>query len=773
MNKRFIALLLSFLLVLSFGNTNSFADETKAEEYLDCHKIEYDADGFADIIIHLKEIIHRDSGDSKFVSLSSKHSYINDLKERAYSSQKRILEFLEENKANGKVKDFESFYITNAIHIIADSDIVDEILGYPEVDKLEVNRIVKVESMEDLELSGDIDIPWNIDKMNLEEAKSEFGTDGEGVVIGFIDSGVDWTHPSIKNKWRGYDDTTGEIHAEDSWLDLAGNSELPVDNYSHGTAIVSVAVGGEEDCKLVKGIAPGSKWIAVRAFVDKNTTNVNIIKAAEWMLAPAGDPGKAPDIINNSWGGEASSNPWFEDILTAWKSVGIIPIFAAGNSMNEAAKPGSIENPASLLNAFSVGAVDSDLKLTSFSKRGPSSFDSSASIIKPEVVAPGYKIRAAIKNGGYARMYGTSIAAPHISGLAALIKQENRDLNSGEIESILLNSVIPLTDEEYPISPNMGYGHGMPDAYKALKMANKINLMDRISGNNRFQTAVELSRKYYSGGSEAVYITGGYSFTDALVMPILTNLDDGPLLLSGKEDIDDETIIEIKRLSPDNIYIVGGENTISENVKERIISELGIEPERISGKDRFETSIKIADKINSYEKIDRVYLVNGYKEVDAISVSGPSKKDSIPVILTYGDRLESKVKDALIDYGITEVDIIGGENTINDSIVDELLSLGISSNRIGGKDRYQTSLIINKNNYNYADEVFIASGINVVDALTSGAIAGSYKTPVVLVKKDMLPDGVEEYIRNIGYDQLKILGGVNSISDKLKIELSR
>lgn len=770
MKKTVFGIFLAMILTLSTLNVSA-----NHEEF---NKISLDIDkntkGYLDVLVYLNENIHL-SGDIAIRESEPENigtDYVNELKKAANNNQERCIELLKANMETGKVKEYTPFFITNAIHVKADIDIINELSKLPEVSKIYKNNDVEMELSTISSLSTPSDVTgWNHQEMQIDRVKHDLGIDGTGITIGFIDSGVDWTHPAIKNKWRGYNLETGEVNPEDSWLDLVGDSELPTDEYSHGTAIVSIAVAGSGENSPLKGVAPGAKWIAARAFVDKNTTNVNIIKAAEWMLAPGGDPNKAPDIINNSWGGESSANPWFKDIVVAWKSVGILPVFAAGNSIDTVAKPGSIENPASLLNTLSVGAISDDLKLAKFSKRGPSAFDDTNKIIKPELVAPGNNIRAAIINNGYAKMYGTSIATPHISGLAALMKQHNPNANPVKIEKAMIASATPLTDDEYPESPNMGYGYGLPDAYKAVNLVKENDSYIRISGDNRFKTAVELSKKHYPESAKAVFITAGHAYTDALVMSPLTNKYDGPVLLSEKDNLSDDVLAEIKRLNPEKIFIIGGENTIGQRVIDLIAEETSINAERINGLNRYDTSLKIADVINKDNKFSEVFIVNGYKEIDAISISGIAVQKNIPVILTDGKSLDSDIKSALVNYGVTNAVLIGGENTLQNSLETDIKSLDISIERIGGKDRFETSLLINKKYINTSRNPFIANGINAVDALTAGPLAGKNKSPMILIMKDNIPEGVGEYINSLGYEMITVLGGLNSIMDETVFDL--
>ncbi len=297
---------------------------------------------------------------------------------------------------------------------------------------------------------------WGIAKIRADLVQLALAFDGRGVVVANIDSGVDWLHPALQSKYRGY---TGPGHLPlhvGNWHDATGlGAAYPVDSYGHGTHTMGTMVG---DFGL--GVAPGAQWIAVRAF-DSSGGGLNswLHAAFQWVLAPNGDPALAPDIVNNSWGSDFGASTEFEADVTALLNAGILPIFSAGNNGPEA---GTVGSPGSYNNAFAVGATTIDDEIALFSSRGPSPWGK----IKPEVAAPGKDVRSAIPGGSYAVYEGTSMAAPHVSGLAALLLQASPALanNLSNIARVITSTAVPLGS---PI-PNNDYGWGRIDAYNAV-----------------------------------------------------------------------------------------------------------------------------------------------------------------------------------------------------------------------------------------------------------------------------------------------------------------
>jgi len=182
--------------------------------------------------------------------------------------------------------------------------------------------------------------------------------------------------------------------------------------------------------------------------------------AFEWVLAPAGDPSLAPHIVNGSWGSPDGSDESFRADLQALRAAGIVPVFSGGNNGPSAS---SLNSPGSYPEALAVGAVDAADQVTTFSSRGPSPWGE----IKPEVSAPGTQIRSTLPGGTYGSANGTSMAAPHVAGLAAILLQADPGASVDDIEEMVETSALPLGDTV----PNNNTGWGRVDAYQAAAIA--------------------------------------------------------------------------------------------------------------------------------------------------------------------------------------------------------------------------------------------------------------------------------------------------------------
>jgi hypothetical protein len=399
-------------------------------------------------------------------------SVIIDLKTRAASSQTDFMTALQESYAQGRVESFRQFWITNAISITADKATIDVLSQRPEVESV----------FEDIPLSliAPVEIREAAPSVTGAErgleviAASEcwaLGLDGTGSLVCSFDTGVDGDHPALASKYRG--NNGGSSSA--CWFDPFTGSEYPQDSHGHGTHTMGTMVGS--DAADTVGVAPAAQWIAA-AVVDRGggiqRTISDLLAAFQWAADPDGDPtttDDVPDVVNNSWGIPVGYFPacdqTFWEAIDNLEAAGVVCVFAAGN---EGPFSSTVRTPADRItsdfDAFSVGAVDAnapELLVAGFSSRGPSGCNGIT--IKPEVIAPGVQVRSTSRSGGYALMSGTSMAAPHVSGAVAILRQFNPHATPSDIKQALMLSA---TDLGQPGEDN-SYGWGVIDIRSALE----------------------------------------------------------------------------------------------------------------------------------------------------------------------------------------------------------------------------------------------------------------------------------------------------------------
>lgn len=301
---------------------------------------------------------------------------------------------------------------------------------------------------------------------------------------------------------------------------------------------------------------------------------------------------------------------------------------------------------------------------------------------------------------------------------------------------------------------------------KKDKNKKKSEKIQRLSGDNRYETSVEVSEKNFKS-ADTVVLASGQNIADALVASSYADIEEAPILLTNKNSISDEVLDEIERLKADKVVIVGGQSSISSSIESRLKKE-DIKVTRISGRDRFDTSDKLSQEVSRLsKKSSQAILVNGYKNIDALSVSSLATKEELPILLNGRNTLNMSVKNRLKQMNVKKVYIIGGNNSISSDVEKELKRMQISVVRLSGTDRYETSANIAKYAYKDFDEAIVASGENPVDALAASTLTGKKEAPILLTNKNKIPKSIKKIIEDMDIGKITIVGGENSITDNV------
>lgn len=320
---------------------------------------------------------------------------------------------------------------------------------------------------------GDLDAPparlWNLAAIGLPRVAAQLGVTGVGITVGSSDSGVDGRHPALAGRFRGGDD---------SWFDPWNSTRAPTDRNGHGTHTLGTAVGGAG-----VGVAPGAQWAGCVNLARNFGSPAHYLDCLQFMLAPFppggdpftdGRPARAPQVLTNSWGCPAMEGcdaGALRPAVAAFAAAGVFFVAAAGNTGPAC---GSIDDPPALYaDAFTVGATAEDGRVASFSSRGPAR----GGAAKPDVVAPGAGIVSALPGGTYGSLDGTSMAAPHVAGVVALMWSAQPALigDVSRTRAILAGTARPYTGTE-PACGGAGAvaGAGLVDAYAAVRAARAL-----------------------------------------------------------------------------------------------------------------------------------------------------------------------------------------------------------------------------------------------------------------------------------------------------------
>ncbi len=412
------------------------------------------------VIVRLKAAAPLPPPARRTTKLAQRTAVIHQLQQTAADSQAPLIAQLNSRSASGEIASYQSLWIINAVVITATPDSIAQIKARPDVASVlpdEQHRYFDPPEDTFAELlAADSAQPiplWGIDKINAPAAWHGLGIDGSGVTVAIMDTGVDWQHPDLLPNYRGNLGGGAFQHAGSWYHTSVPTTTAPVDLHGHGTHVAGTAVGQNGI-----GVAPGAKWIAVSIADEHGSIYESDVHAGfQWLMAPNGDPALAPDIVNNSWGGNPYATVFLDDVL-AVQAAGIIPVFAAGNS---GPFPETVNSPASFTSTISVAASDHLDGIAWFSSRGPSPLTTAQN---PWIAAPGTAIYSALPDNRYGTMNGTSMATPHVVGGMALLLQANPALTQAEIAAIMAQTAVPISVTH----PDNASGWGRLDVYAAV-----------------------------------------------------------------------------------------------------------------------------------------------------------------------------------------------------------------------------------------------------------------------------------------------------------------
>ncbi|TDL33140.1 N-acetylmuramoyl-L-alanine amidase [Jeotgalibacillus sp. S-D1] len=278
--------------------------------------------------------------------------------------------------------------------------------------------------------------------------------------------------------------------------------------------------------------------------------------------------------------------------------------------------------------------------------------------------------------------------------------------------------------------------------------------IDRISGADRYDTAVKISKEQWTT-AKTVVLAVGDNFPDALAGAPLAHKLNAPILLSSKDSINKNTLNEIKRLKASTVVILGGPSVISK-AAEKQLTDLNIKIDRIQGANRSETSAKIAQRIGGSKAI----VVNGATFADSLAVASYAAKNQYPILLTGKNEMDPSVKKEVGNY--TSTYVVGGTAAVSKSVYNALPK----PTRISGKDRYETAAKVTETLYSSTvSTATAATGEGFADALTGSTYAANKNQPVLLVRKASVPAAVRDVLKKKKTSNIVVIGGKQVVQD--------
>lgn len=602
--------------------------------------------------------------------------------------------------------------------------------------------------------------------MNVFEAWN-VTTGSADVVVAVIDDGVDFSHPDLAGQaWvnpgeiagNGIDDDAdGKIDDVNGW-DFCHDDATPHDAGEdfHGTHVAgSIAAAGNGIG--VAGIAPNVRIMALK-FIDSANpddptcgTDTQAIAAIEYAKQ------HGARIINASWGGYDNSGA----LEAAIRDSGLLFVAAAGNDgTNNDLSP--VYPAAYQMNTLlSVASVHNQGYLSSFSNFGPRTV---------AIAAPGEDILSTVPDGAYEEYSGTSMAAANASGVAALALSAHPLLDSTALRAHLV-----ATARALPSITGWITNARMLDARGAVVSKPDIR---RLAGADRYATAAAISAATYVPHVRYLFVANGLSFPDALAGGAVAAQFGAPLLLVKPTSIPTVTLNEIKRLKPQQIFVLGGTGVVSNAV----LSQLGSYqtdaggPYRLAGPDRYATAAAISAAVD-WPNTPTVFIANGLNFPDALAGGAVTARFVGPVLLTSPASLPQATKTELARLHPTKIVILGGTGSVSTTVGTQLKSYVSSAARVerwAGADRYATAQVIASHLYGLTPvprTVYLASGTAFPDGLSGDPPAGAYGGALLLTRSDLLPAPTKSALTTIDPVRIFVLGGTGVVSDAVVAEV--
>lgn len=331
--------------------------------------------------------------------------------------------------------------------------------------------------------------------------------------------------------------------------------------------------------------------------------------------------------------------------------------------------------------------------------------------------------------------------------------------------------IVETKDGWHRIKFNNGYGHVSGDYVRVDGSEPEITLKEtKLIGTSRYSTAIKVSNRGWDQADNVVLVNSE-AMADALSATPFAKAKNAPILLTEGNKLNTETKAEISRLKAKNVYIIGGTGVVSQNVVSDL-NKMGLTVERISGDDRYQTSLAVAKRLNN---VSQIAVVNGVSGLpDAVSIAPVAASKNMPIVLSSPNEGTKVFDEYIRNNNIQKSYVIGQEGAISNTVANKLPN----HTRLGGIDRKETNAIIVDTFYNQdvLNNVFVTKDgmkkeSDLIDALAVGVLAAKEDSPVVIVgdvlstkQKNVLSSSSSKEVTQVGGN-----GNENAFNEIVKI----
>lgn len=596
-----------------------------------------------------------------------------------------------------------------------------------------------------------------------------------GATLAVVDSGIDRGHPEFADK----------IAACRRWLTGTGvGTSGCQDVVGHGTHVSGIAAAAADNDEGVAGVGFDAEIQALQAC--STPCALADVAAATVYAADNG-----ADVANFSFGGSHSDT--MEDAIAYAADNGVMMVAAAGND------GGGVLFPANDSRVMAVAATDPSDELMASSSRGP----------EVAVAAPGDAVLSTEPGTDYGTRSGTSMAAPHVGGLAALLMSTGADADQAHAAITAGADDVGLDDAEQgdgrinvadslAAIPGGASGTVAEDASDGEPIADaEVTFTAEGAGEPAVTTTdddgayavaqlrpdtytVTATHKAYETASQQASVASGETTTVDFAVSLAEDATDEGSDTGGTDDSGDDN-----GDTNDTNDGSGTEPTESDDTSEAdnstdddVVNGSGEDPAgvaRVAGRDRFDTAAELARQAYP-DGAETAYVATGGAFPDALAGGVTAAGDQAPVLLVTGSQVPSSTAAELDRLDVQRVVILGGSGAVGTSVESELATHADEVARLAGPNRFATAAAVSAASFSdpgSVDTVYVASGADFPDALAGVSAAAADDAPLLLATRGDLTAPTEAELVRLDPDRIVLLGGTASLGQVMADSASR
>lgn len=592
------------------------------------------------------------------------------------------------------------------------------------------------------------------------------------VTVAVLDTGI-YANPL-------HEDLRSNVLSDYMWDAFSNTTKGRITNYmnvsgdpsGHGTHVAGIVAAEANNGKGIAGTSFNANILPIKVFDNQGATcsTATLIKAYRYLFSLV-DTGKVPDlrVVNMSLGGydEADNDKALEAaIQTARAAYNIVTVCAGGNgwvsSDLEVVRGEAIAGTARTDTIY-PGDFEPCVCVTALSTNGTNVLGSDYNRHK-DISAPGARVYSTYNahDRAYAFLSGTSMAAPVVSGVFALLWAACPHLSVDQACEAVYSTAHEIRSN--PDRRALSGSHGCIDAYAAILYAKEHFPASstkpdpepdpkpnpdpvvpqaswiRIWGANTYSTMEAVVKRGWKATGGTVVVATSASFKDAVAASGVAGLFNAPVLLTGKNALPAQTRAQLTRLKPARVVLAGGPAAVSEAVAGQIRAVTGTTPSRVYGKTATGTAAALNRAYASRWKDATAILVTSKGHADAVSAAAVAYAKHYPVFMSESSsKVSAETLAAMKACGVKRVVLVGGEKALSKNVESQIRSAGLTVyKRVWGSNALATSKAVANWGISLgmsANNMGVATSAGFADALCGSVFCGSKGSVLVLATK--------------------------------------